>query len=191
MRLAVPALILLGCVPRYAPPGLDEPHATLKIRLVYHAAPGPQLVERIKLGEHGIVIPPSVARRTPGTNGTFHTRIRPEHAYFRTAASFFHTTTRQVQRMRTERYACGTTTTGYGNTRTTQTRYCSRQVTDWVTETVRVNDGSCEAANAFLPRAGTTYILQYDFFAAQQCSLRLLIEQVDASGAVTLVPVLQ
>ncbi len=190
MRTTLPALIILvGCVPRYAPPSLDEPHATLKVRLVYHSAPGPQLSERIRLGEHGIVIPPTIARRPPGTTGTFHTRIRPEPARFRTAASFFHMTTQRVQRMRTERYACGTSTTGYGNTRTTSTRYCSRQVTDWVTQTVQVSDGHCETGTALQPQAGATYILQYDFFAAGQCTLRVLQEHTDPSGAVQLVPV--
>lgn len=151
-------LATVGCVHPYEEPSPTDPHAVVKVRLVYHDWPGPQLRETVRLNEFDIMLPQDENRRTSPV--THPVRIRPEVADWHIASAFYHTyTTTQLQ---TSTYSCGQTT-------------CSR--TTPVTVTHTVPDGSCEQRATFAPAAGEIYLLQYDFLAPEQCTL-LCMRQV-------------
>jgi hypothetical protein len=181
---ALAALVLLfalgsaGCVRRYVEPGLDQPHALVKIRTLHHARSGPQLDLAVRIAveddEFGIEM--------PGDDSMRVVRVRPLATSYRVVSAFFHTETRMRTVYETEQYQCGTTTGGYGHSTYSQPRYCSRQVTRQRLETVRFEDGSCEArAVQFAPLDGAVYLVQYDYFGPGVCSMTCM-RQLDTGG---------
>jgi hypothetical protein len=114
----------------------------------------------VRLNDFDVIMPPDEnVRAVPVAHAI---RVRPELADWRIASSFYHTYT--TTQMQTTTYSCGQTT-------------CTRATPVTVTQTVY--DGSCERALSFVPNAGAVYLLQYDFLAANQCSL-LCMQQVPA-----------
>lgn len=178
LRLAILAtLFTAGCVHRYVEPRIDEPHATVKVRVLHHVRSGPQL------DLNGRIFPAddefSIAVVDDGLRVV---RVRLLPTTYRISSGFFHT----VQQMQTvyvsESYACGTQTSGYGTHSYSSTRYCTRSVPrqQWVT--VRISDGDCEAAvYQPTPIEGGVYLVQYDYFGPGVCSLTCL-RQIDTGN---------
>ncbi|MBI5535276.1 MAG: hypothetical protein HY898_21290 [Deltaproteobacteria bacterium] len=159
----------LGCMPLYVEPPPTAPHALVKIRIANHDAPGPSLEESLVLNKHRV--------KVPKTEGDFLVarasalRVRLEPAYWSMQTTFYHTyTTTSTQ---SYSYGCGKSTcTG---TRT-------------VTQTHRAIDGACKATVAFSPEVNQMYLLQYDFFANDQCRLQCMMQLPNAEGSFELTP---
>jgi len=165
----IAALLAVGCVNPYEQPGPNSPHALVKVRLAYHDHPGPQLAERVRINDYDIVLPPDESgRATPVTEPV---RVRPELAAWSISSNFYHTYTTTT--MTTTTYSCGTST-------------CSRTTPTTMTHTV--SDGSCQKSVTFLPQVGAMYLLQYDFLAANQCSLVCLQQFSAGNGQFTTEP---
>jgi hypothetical protein len=172
------AVSAAGCVPRYVEPGLDQPHALVKVRTLHHERSGPQLDLAVRLevegNEFGLEMPSDDALRL--------VRVRPLPTRYRVVSAFFHTEMRMVTVYETEQYQCGTTTSGYGSSTYTTPQYCSRQVPRQQWQSVRVDDGGCEAAALQLaPLAGAVYLVQYDYFGPGVCSTTCM-RQLDTGG---------
>ncbi len=171
-------LTVTGCVRRYVEPGIDQPHALVKIRTVHHARSGPQLDLAVRISsegtEYGIEMPADDSLRI--------VRVRPLPAGYRVVSSFFH----EVMEMRTvyesEQYQCGTTTSGSGTSTYTNPQYCTRQVPRQRMQSVRYSDGECEAtAFQVEPLDGAVYLVQYDYFGPGVCSMSCM-RQLDTGG---------
>jgi hypothetical protein len=177
------AALCAGCVHRYTEPAITEPHAIVRLRMVRHAWAGPELDEAVRLNGYAIDVPPGM----PGAS-TRALRVRPELTHWQFRTRFFHRVTQPVTRLVTERYACGSTRSGYGSSSYTSTQYCSRTVTrtDYVTR--QVVDAQCGSSDGHRPVAGGLYILQYDFFGHERCTLRCLRQIPQPGGTFTLVP---
>jgi hypothetical protein len=158
-------------------PSLAEPHAMVKVRLAYHARPGPMLSQLVLINgeDTGIPAPPDlgsgeITRAIP---------VRPIATRWDLHAEFFHTiTVAQTQTTyTTESYPCGR----IGNS----TSYCTRSIphtrTVWVTQHVR--DAYCEQAAGQAPQVGAVYLLQYDFFAHGHCTLACFRQLPQADGS--------
>lgn len=179
--LASSALSLSACVPEYRPPAYDEPHAVVKARLVCHAWPGPRLDQSVMIDAQRLSeVPPPVH----GGDGivTRPVLVRPGTVSWAVRVAFFHT---QIVN-RTETY---TTSQSYSCGKS----ICSRSTPDTrvVSQPVRVNDAVCEQAMLFQAAARERYIIQYDFFADQRCSLHCFQQFVGTDGTLDNAPCLQ
>ncbi|MCC6875689.1 MAG: hypothetical protein IT378_15385 [Sandaracinaceae bacterium] len=184
---AVLSLILLaasGCVHRYVEPAPTEPHALVHIRMQHHTAPGPRLDLALRLDGYALDVTP-MAYSVPSTRTI---RVRPVPAVLRFRSHFFHSETRLQHTTRTESYACGSYTSGYGRYSSTQTRYCTRQVPEQRWVTVTVTDGLCDAQGGIEPRVGASYLLHYDFYGHGNCNVRCFRQLYEPSGSFRLVP---
>ncbi len=163
--------------PAYRPPAEHEPHALLKVRHVVHRQGGPQYGSHVTLDGHGIDerTIPSLEEGRSGSH-TFHLRVRPEVAPLVIGGVSFHTEQRMVTRYRTvtETYTCyREQCTGFGANRScrqvpsTCTRNKQEPYQAW--ETVRVADDECETGLQFAPRAGSTYLVQFDYVGENEC----------------------
>ena len=163
---------LASCVPEYRPPLLSEPHAVVKVRLAYHDWSGPQLEQVVLLGKYGVKDIPVPVHGGEGVV-TRPVLVRPGPVYWTVRTAFFHTymTTRIESYTTSESYSCGT-------------GMCSRSVphTRVVNQMVRVNDAVCEQVIHHLAVQNGIYILQYDFFADQRCSLHCLRQVQQSDG---------
>jgi hypothetical protein len=152
-----------SCYSPYRMPSLDEPHAMVKIRIVYHDRRGPQLDQVALINGERVeipippVIPGEITRAVP---------VRPEPLRWDLRTAFFHTVlVSQVQTYTTsESYPCG-----FGTTMHTCTRSTTHTRTVMVNQ--RVNDAACEQAAGLLPQVGGIYLMHYDFYAAGRCTL--------------------
>jgi hypothetical protein len=100
--------------------------------------------------------------------------------------TFFHTERKYVREpyyvqepySTTESYSCGTMNS-YRTCSRSVTRY--RSVTKYrdVWKTVRVNDASCSATVAHVPRQDGVYLLQYTYQANRVCNLRCYEQRGD------------
>jgi hypothetical protein len=175
---AVIACGLSSCIPEYRPPSLSEPHAVIKFRLAYHAWPRQQLEQAVLLGKYGIKDMPTPVQGGEGVV-TRPILVRPGAAPWTVRTAFFHTymTTKTESYTTSESYPCGKSV-------------CSRSVphTRVVNQTVRVNDAVCERAISHLAVQRGLYILQYDFFANQRCSLHCLRQIQQPDGTLGNVP---
>ena len=183
-------LALSACVRRFEEPRLDEPHAIVKVRVVHHDSPGPQLAEDVRWNEYAVAVPsPMGAQPRESLRAV---RVRPELAQWAFATTYFHTVTRMEMRTeyRSEQYACCTETTGFGSTSSTRTRYCTRQVPEqrWVQVTDRIVDGACRAGVAHRPMAGAMYVVQYDYFGGDRCTVQCLRQLGATDGSFRFVP---
>jgi hypothetical protein len=165
--IATAMLTLLGvtgCHTAYEMPSLSEPHATAKIRIAYHHSPGTNLEHLVLLNGHSLpvplppIVPGEVSRGIP---------IRLEPAQYEVRAGFFHLVT--VMQTHTETYSCGPNAT------------CTRMVTTPVL--TRVYDENCPRATSFAPQRDAVYLLQYDYFGSDRCTLACLREWPQPDGS--------
>jgi hypothetical protein len=187
------SLSLSSCVRRFEEPAPNEPHALVKVRIVHHASPGPDLSERVRWNDYAVAVPaPSATHAGPMRESIRAVRVRPELAQWRIDTRYSHTvvTQRMETRYRSEQYACGTETTGYGQTTSTRTRYCSRQVPyqELVTHHDTVVDGSCTNGAIHTPLAGAVYVLQYDYFGEDRCTMQCLRQLPATDGSFRFIP---
>lgn len=183
-------VIAAACVacgqPRFVEPSPSEPHAIVKIRVVYHKRPGPSLRETITLDKFQIV--QEAAERQIDYPFTRALRVPPRPTRWAVNATFYHSTTRQVQHQVAERYACGTTTTGSGVNMRSTTNYCTRYRTETRSETVNVDDAVCSEIVNQVVREGAAYLLQYDFYEEGKCTLTCSEQTSAGNGSVALTP---
>jgi hypothetical protein len=172
------ALGMVGCIPQYQPPTLNEPHAVVKVRLAYHGWPGPQVDQVTLVDGHAIQDLPSPPQGGEGVI-TRAVRVRPGATDWSIKTAFFHTNmvTRTESYTTTQSYPCGRS-------------MCSRSTphTRTVTQTVRVNDAVCETGMRQSTSVGATYILQYDFFAHERCQLHCFEQVPQADGSLGNLP---
>jgi hypothetical protein len=165
-RAALVVVALLGvsaCHPAYQPPSLAEPHATLKLRVVYHHTPGTQLNHLVLVNGHNagvpepVYVPGEIARAIP---------VRLEGTRIDVRSTYSHTIT--TMRMTTQTYSCGVG------------RTCSRMVT--VPVTTRVTDAHCAQAAGLGPQRDAVYLLQYDYYGHGQCTLACMRQWPQPDG---------
>lgn len=179
------ALTLPGCVRAYVEPGLDQPHALVKIRTLHHERSGPDLDLAVRLApdgdEYGIEM--------PGDDSMRVVRVRPLPTRYRIVSSFSHTVMQMQTVYESEQYQCGTTTSGSGSSTYSHPQYCTRQVPRQRMQSVRVGDGDCEAAVfQVAPLEGAVYLLQYDYFGPGVCSMTCMRQLDTGGGTFQLVP---
>ncbi len=179
-----------GPPPIYQQPALDEPHAVLKVRVSYHATLPTTLEESMTLA--GYTLPaPGPAELSP-RHFVRAFRVQPGLQTLRIRTHFFHNETRShvESYYETQRYACGTTRSGYGSSSYSTTQYCSRSMprTRTVYRTVRVTDALCErqAPMDFPPQS--VFFVEYDFYGHGQCSTRCMLQTPDANGGFSFTP---
>jgi hypothetical protein len=165
--LALIACGLSSCIPEYRPPSLSEPHAVVKVRLAYHAWSGPELEQVVLIGAYGVKEIPTPVQGGEGVVAR-PVLVRPGAVPWTVRTAFFHISTTT----RTEVYQTGESVP--------QTRT--------VTETFRENDAVCERAIRHLAVQNGIYILQYDFFADQRCSLHCFRQVQQPDGTLGNVP---
>lgn len=175
-----------GCIPEYHAPTAADPHAIVKIRRSYDTGGGTTLRERLLVDDHsaysGVV--PSALGRSARTDSTL---VWPVQANYSFSSDFFHTELKQeyetyyeqVSSMESESYSCGSAGSYQTCTRMV-TRYHTEPRQRWVTKTVEVSDGACEASMHFAALADRVYLLQYSYQEARACSLSCF-EQVPQS----------
>lgn len=163
-----------GCVRAYREPPPSEPHAIVRVRVVRHRWAGPLLDEAVRLNGYGIAMPP--AGPHPSVRAL---RVRPEPTAWRFGTTFYHTEMRTRLETVQESYSCGT----YNNPRT-----CTRSRTQTVTRTVNVTDAACRAQVAHTPIAGAAYLLQYEFYDHERCTVRCYRQLPGADGSFQLLP---
>lgn len=180
---AAAALSVACGPPRYVPPAVDEPHAQVTLRVLHHALPGPILHHETLLNGDAI---PVVTRggASVGVPLTRGVRVRPGRGAWQFSSRFAHVEQLLRTVYETERYPCGTR---LGTTGGVETRTCTRQVPRQRWEAVQVPDGSCSAGFVLQATHGRRYLLQYDFYAHDQCRARCFSQQ-GTDGAVQLVP---
>jgi len=165
------AVVVVGCYSPYVLPTENEPHALVKIRVVYHDHPGPELSQLILINDERIDIPHpprqpgEIARAVP---------VRPIATRWDIRSEFFHTITVP----RTETY---TTTSSYpcGNSTCTRTETHTRTV--YVQQ--HVTDAACSQVVDQGPVVGGIYLLHYDFFAHRHCSLLCMRQWEQPDGS--------
>jgi hypothetical protein len=171
--------------PRFVEPKASDPHAVVKIRVVYHARPGPSLRETITLDTFQVA--QGSAERQIEYPFTRALRVPPRPTRWGVNATFYHSESRQVQVQVAERYACGTYQSGSGPYATTITNYCTRYRTETRTQSVPVDDAVCNESLNQVVRAGAAYLVQYDFYDEGKCTLTCS-EQTNVGGNVALSP---
>lgn len=172
MRRRLSALLALGlcsCVHAYAMPRSDEPHAIVKLRMVYHVQEGPQRTQFASLND--LAVPVAMPSAMIDSSVT-PLLVRLEHTHWVVGASYFHTEQRQVQETyyENETYSCSE----YNyTTHRTEMRTCTRSVarTRTVTRTVTVTDGACNAEAVHTPGLNDIYLLQFSYFGSGHCEL--------------------
>lgn len=179
MRQILSAALILVSVaactpPAYRQPAASERHAIVKIRSTIHRRYRTNLSHSIHLNEWSI--DPRIYGTEQGADATtMHIRVRPESIWWHVRTVFSHQISQRVTRPHTvsERYACGSYTSGTGAYRSTQTRYCYRTRTENRTETryQTVIDADCQGKTFMNPRAGAVYLVQYDFYGHNDCRL--------------------
>jgi hypothetical protein len=181
-RLVAPGLVLAialsACVPQYRPPALNEPHALVKVRLAYHAWPGPQVDQQVLVDGHAVWDIPVPPRNGDGVV-TRAVRVRPGFVPWTIKTAFFHTymVTRTETYSTTESYPCGKS-------------MCSRSTphTRTVNQVMRVNDAVCEIGLHQDTVEAGLYLLQYDFFADRRCQLHCFQQLPQPDGSLGNVP---
>lgn len=152
-RFVVLAALLAACHPAYQAPSLAEPQATLKLRIVYHDTPGTTLDQLVLVNGQVPGVPEPV--RLPGeVSRAIPVRLQPTRIDLQSV--FFHMTT--IMESRVQSFPCGP----LGKT-------CTRFV--MVPVTRRVMDAACERAVGLGPQKDGVYLLQYDYYAHDHCTL--------------------
>ena len=173
------AWALSACAPlsEYRPPNNNEPHALVKVRLEYHAWPGPELEQLVSVDGNAVREIPLPAQQGARV-ATRQVLVRPGSAAWTIQTTFFHNdvTTHAETFGTMEASPCGNTT-------------CMQSTphAQAVNKVERVDDATCTQGMKLAAAAGETYILDYEFSAAQQCSLHCS-RQVHKRGGVTNAP---
>jgi hypothetical protein len=174
----VTAWLLPGCAHEYRPPKAGEPHALVKLRLAYHAWSSALLEQSVTVdGDPVRGIPPPAER---GDRSVSHSLVvKPGPAVWAVQATFFHNdvTTHAETYDTTESAPCGSSTC-------TQIRPHTRLVN----HLDRVDDASCRQDTKLVASAGETYVLEFDYQADQQCTLRCHRQAQKGKGAPTNLP---
>lgn len=187
-RLSVLSLLLsslAGCLP-YLQPRPDEPHALVKVRVAYHESYGSGLQHAVYLNALSVSVPlPKGSVETPYTTSL---RVAPGRASWRFTAAFHHEERRMSQRLTPlpGPVSCSRPPTSAGADSPLHgplAASCTSQPAATQTEftTHSVVDADCTATTEHEARAGEVYLLQYDFYGDEQCSLRCY-EQREADG---------
>jgi len=180
---------LAGCVKAYQAPALNEPHALLKLRRVFHAGPGTWRDFTIYIGDERLSEERASTR--PAPPGHSATRVRPGPVRVTFGSTFWHTEMRWVSETYTEsvpyteletysetvHHGCpaANLTCSRQETRTRSvTRYRTETKTRMVWKPFDVVDDRCQryAIQAFDP--GHTYTMQYTYAGASRCSITCL-----------------
>jgi hypothetical protein len=185
---------LAGCIKPYQIPGPNEPHALLKLRRVYHAAPGSHRSTRVLIGEEQLAGLQEYSRQEPALTSV--TRIRPGAERVSVGSKFYHSELKWVTETYfvdvpysdTETYT-ETTSFGCPSGQLTCTRTATRTVTkhrtEWKTRTVSkwvdVTDDYCERFSVQLFERSHVYLLQYTYAGLGRCLITCL-EQVAADN---------
>lgn len=199
MSRALSALIALwlvslgACVRRFEEARPDEPHAIVKVRIVHHAQPGPQLAQSVRWSGYDVrVAEPAPSPSGPARETLRVVRMRPELGEWSFSTEYFHTVTRtrMETRYRSESYSCGTETAGFGRNTYQRTRTCTRQVPyqQLVTHTDRITDGGCTSGSTHRPLAYGIYLMQFDYYGEDRCTLQCFRQIPAADGTFTLLP---
>lgn len=179
--------------PAYSPPRQDQPHATLKIRHIVHERKGPSYRYAVRIGAF------AVDSRVVGETAegqTIHLLVHPKTDRFFVAGTSFHMEMRAVNksRQKSETYSCSQyRCSGYGASRRcgSESSTCTRSVTEHYTamENTEIKDDACSRALSFTPKAGATYVLQFDYLGENECKMQRM-EQLAAKddGEFELVP---
>lgn len=192
--LAALLLLASACVPKFVQPEISEPHALVKVRIAYHVQSGPELAQSVKIGEFAAPVEPPAGNVTmPYTRAV---RVPPEPTTWQVESQFFHLVyeTERVPVQVSETYSCGTYTShsGYGSSArsTTETKTCTRTRTDYrmQTQTRVVVDALCKASVTHAPQAAEAYLLQYDFYGGDQCTLKCYRQAPTGDGKFALTP---
>lgn len=167
-------LVLAGCrPPHYPEPAETEPHATFKIRLTHHALPTQDGSTDVTLDGYSVPFHQLLRTDAPATIAL---RVRPGPAGLHFATQFARSTTVSRLVPVTETYPCGTTTTKIGNFTSTTPKTCTRSVMKTQMVTQRSVVAACE--NFVLPDVtpGTTYLIEYSYFADHHCSVHCFLQ---------------
>jgi hypothetical protein len=191
--VAICALLAAACGavshPVYLSPKSSEPHALLKIRVVYRDAPSTSLDEQVTLD--GLPLPGLPLDTFRDRRYVRALRVRPGAQPFVVRSRFHHTVTesRVEHYTENEQYQCGTTTMGTPPNTYQQPQYCYRTVQKQRTryETREVVDAECSREVTFVPVPGQIYLVDYEFHGAE-CELRCAIQVVAARGQLSLAP---
>jgi hypothetical protein len=174
------ALLLVGCLPKplplYRQPLPNAPHAWIKLRRVHHTTPGPLYTGAMSINEFRLELAPQSTLTEAASQAI---RVRPEHNVWKTSAEFYHNDSRTETYNTTEYYSCGS-----GNS----TQSCSRLVQKTRSILIHVTDASCQASLRHTPEAGGLYLLQFDFYGKEQCSLKCFIQTPQPAGGFQLTP---
>jgi hypothetical protein len=184
------SLSLAGCIKNYEPPGLNEPHALLKLRRVFHTAPGEYRRLRILVGEEQLLDKREPARAAAAE--TTATLVRPGVNELTFELTFWHTEWRMVTETYTEQVPYTDTETytetvhepcstpqafpcTRQETRTrTVTKYRSETKTRQVLKQEDVLDDYCRRSEVRVFEHAHTYALQYTYTGASRCSITCL-----------------
>lgn len=184
------ALCLSGCVHTYQQPSVTDPHALAKVRVSYHGTPNTMLTEDFRLNDRELPWPKE--RGHLEVTATQALRVRDEPSTWEFSSTFWHSisVTEVRPEQVAEQYPCGTATMGGGSGAASQTTYCTRYHTEFRSVTVNqtVIDASCLAQLQQLPRDGAMYLIQYDVYDGQRCTLVCYEQRARADGGFDLGP---
>jgi hypothetical protein len=177
---------LAGCVKAYQPPALNEPHALLKLRRVFHAPPGMWRQSSIYIGDERLMEQSEPNRPAPAAHSA--TRVRPGAVKVTFDNTFWHSEMRWVSETYLESVPYSalesySETVHHGcppssmvcSRQETRTRSVTRTRTETKTrmvwKPVDVLDDACQRfiVRAFEP--GHVYSMQYTYTGASRCSI--------------------
>lgn len=184
-------LLGTGCVvsrvamaPDYVQPEANQPHAIVKVRTVYHSSPETSLEEGVLINGRRVHV---------GSVGQAGARIvairaKPEVTRWELSSRFFHVERRSVTEHYSEQEPYTTTEYYHCSTGSGSSSSCTRSVTKYrtvsKTRTVMRNeevaDGSCGVELQQQPSAGSTYLLQYEYYESGRCTASCF-EQVSST----------
>jgi hypothetical protein len=155
--------LLSACAHDYRPPGQTEPHALIKLRLTYHAWPGPLLEQSVAVDGDDLREIPAPTPQAAGGVAARQVLVRPGKIGCSVQATFFHNdiTTHAETYETSEEAPCGASTCRQ-----------SRPHTRLVNRAERVDDATCTQGLRFPTERGESYLLEFDFQANQECTLK-------------------
>ncbi len=165
--VAIAGALVASCVRQYEPPDVREPHAIVRVRVVYHGAPGPQLEEHVRLNGRKIAMPEfRNLRNVPVTEPV---RVRPGNSEWTFDADFYH-----LESSRESRSVYDSSSKTYR--------------TEYHTVTKAVSDSICSARLGHPVVVGDMYLVQYDFFGNQRCAARCFEQAAQVDGSFRMIP---
>jgi hypothetical protein len=159
--LAAAAGALSACAAaEYRPPTLSEPHAQVKVRLLYRAWSGDELEQRLTIDGSDVRDLPAPAPR-PGAETTRTLVVRPGASTWSIQAAFFHNnvTTSAETYDTVEKAPCGASDCPQIKPRTRLVNHVER-----------VDDAGCAKGLKLATKAGEKYVLEFTYTADRQCT---------------------